>query len=92
MLQVQLSSYSEKFIKKNQVTNSTLIRKLGLAIKELANNPLSHDCKKLTGYPFYRIRVNNYRIIYRYDKTTLYITLIEKRDKIYSLAKKINKT
>jgi len=88
MLQIEFSAYSKKFIKKNQGSNPDLIKRLGLAIKALTNNPVPSGCKKLVGYPFYRIRIGNYRIVYRYDDKTLYIALVEKRDKIYSLLNK----
>ena len=89
MLQIQFSQYARKFIKKNQTSNSGLIRKLGLAIKELTTNPLPQGCKKLTGYPFYRIRISDYRIVYRFDDKILYVILIEKRDKVYNSLNKI---
>lgn len=89
MLQIEFSAYTKKFIKKNKTSNFVLIKKLGLIIKELAINPLPKGSKKLTGYPFYRIRLGNYRIVYRYDDKILYVTIIEKRDKVYTLLKKL---
>jgi len=83
MLQIELSSYSKKFIKKNKTSNFILVKKLVSIIKELATNPLPSGCKKLTGYPFYRIRLGKYRVVYRYDEKILYVTIIEKRDKLY---------
>ena len=52
MLQIEFSAYTKKFIKKNKTSNSVLVKKLGLIIKELAINPLPKDSKKLTGYLF----------------------------------------
>ena len=88
MLELEISKYSQKFIKKNK-SDIRLIKKLGLSIKNLRDNPLPNGAKKLIGYSFYRIRVNNYRIIYKYDEKTLYISVIEKRDKVYGLLNKI---
>ena len=67
-----------------------MVKKLAIAVKELATNPTPNGSKKLSGYPFYRVRVGNYRIVYRYDNKTLYVTIIEKRDKVYTLLRKFN--
>ena len=39
-------------------------------------------------YPYLRLRVGKYRIIYKYDDTTLYIIWIGKREDIYDKVKK----
>jgi mRNA interferase RelE/StbE len=90
MLQIELSSYSKKFLHKNKTSNFQLVQKLVAVIKKLATNPLPNGCKKLTGYPFYRIRLGKYRIVYRYDEVILYVTIIEKRDKVYQALLKIS--
>ena len=50
MLQLKFSSNAKKFIKKNQSSNPSLLKKLALAINELKNNPLPQGYKKLAGY------------------------------------------
>ena len=46
---------------------------------------LSIKYKKLRGYPFYRIRVGDYRVIYSVDENskTVYVVRIGKRDEVY---------
>lgn len=87
MLLVEFSSHAEKFIKKNK--SSEIISKLGIAIKALKTNPTPQNCKKLVGYPFYRIRVQSYRIVYKFDQKILYIALIAKRDEVYKDLEKV---
>ena len=41
------------------------------------------DVKKLKGYELYRVRVGNYRVIYHFDETTIFVTIIDKRDVVY---------
>ncbi|MBI5599268.1 MAG: type II toxin-antitoxin system RelE/ParE family toxin [Deltaproteobacteria bacterium] len=50
------------------------------AVEELANNPFSHQCRKLEGVESsYRIRVGNYRIIYQVDTTKKSVTIFHVR-------------
>lgn len=80
MLEIQFSNYSKKFIKKNK-SNSALLKKIANVIEDLLLNPLPVTSKKLVGYSFYRVRVGDYRIVYKYDEKFLYVTIIDKRDK-----------
>ena len=45
-------------------------------IRALANNPRPEGCKKLIGREGWRIRVENYRIIYEIDDTQHLITIL----------------
>lgn len=89
MLQLYISSYSKKFLKKNQGANPKATKKIAIAISNLQKEPLPVGYKKLTGYRFYRIRIGGYRIVYDYNDQNLYILAIESRDKIYNVIKKI---
>lgn len=84
MLEVRFSNYSKKFIKKNKASNPSLLKKIAAVIENLLKDPLPLGSKKLVGYPFYRVRLGNYKIVYKYDKEFLYITIIDKRDKVYN--------
>jgi mRNA interferase RelE/StbE len=56
------------------------------SVLNLRKNPLPQDAKKLKGdNPYFRSDIGEYRIIYRTDKNTVYISLIGKRndDEIY---------
>lgn len=88
MLEIKFSNYSKKFIKKNK-SNPSLSKKIAEAIKFLTLNPLPSGAKKLVGYPFYRIKIENHRIVYKYDQKFLYVTIIEKREKVYNILKNI---
>lgn len=62
------------------------------AILKIAQNPQSHDTKKLQGYDdLYRIDVGEYRIIYHFDAETVYIPLIGKRNdhEVYDQLKRL---
>ncbi len=86
MLNLNLSKQSVKFIKKlpskqhRQVVNKVL---------ELLTDPSPSDSKKLVGYPFHRVDIGEYRIIYRKEENLIKVTLIEKRndDAVYKLLK-----
>ncbi|MGI4788030.1 MAG: type II toxin-antitoxin system RelE family toxin [Janthinobacterium lividum] len=49
-----------------------------------------NDYSQLMGYPYYRVDSGEYRIIYRFDEDTVYITLIGKRngDEVYNKLKR----
>lgn len=83
MLEINLSKDVEKFFKKlppkhrRQVAERTL---------ELSENPLAIDTSKLRGYEdYHRADIGEYRIIYRFSPTTVFVTLIGKRndDEVY---------
>lgn len=54
-------------------------------IKSLKDNPRPHGCEKLTKKEGYRIRLRDYRILYRIDdKTkTLYVYRVRHRREVY---------
>jgi mRNA interferase RelE/StbE len=55
-----------------------LLRRLRVAISELANNPYPEGCKKLTGHEnLYRIRIGDWRISYAVEGERLIILVLE---------------
>jgi mRNA interferase RelE/StbE len=54
-------------------------------IEELAENPasLAANVLKLRGRPEYRLRVQDWRILFRIEDETLYIDEIEPRGSVY---------
>jgi len=58
-------------------------------ILELTKNPTPVDAAKLKGFDFFRVDIGEYRIIYRFDNTTVYIALVGKRndDEVYKQLK-----
>ncbi|MGR3317174.1 MAG: type II toxin-antitoxin system RelE family toxin [Candidatus Anammoxibacter sp.] len=68
--------------KEAQNVSSPEIVKIDKAILSLSVNPRPNNCKKLTGKEGFRIRVGNYRILYKIDDKTK--TIIVYRIKIKS--------
>ncbi|MCC8407233.1 MAG: type II toxin-antitoxin system RelE/ParE family toxin [Rickettsia endosymbiont of Ecitomorpha arachnoides] len=67
-------------------------RQIKNKILSLMNTPVPHDSKLLVGYPdFYRCDIGEYRIIYRFNETTIYVILVGKRNdsEVYKLLKNI---
>src|SRR3989338_4889916 len=65
------------------------------AILKLAVNPAPHDASQLRGYDhLYRVDVGEYRIVYRFDRETVYVLLIGKRNEneIYRELKRASKS
>ncbi|ASJ12448.1 type II toxin-antitoxin system RelE family toxin [Thermococcus thioreducens] len=79
---VVLSRKSKKFLKK--VPPQDKKRLVGALVK-LEQNPWFAQYKKVKGYPFYRIRVGDYRIIYSVDEDskTVYVVIIGRRESVY---------
>lgn len=46
-------------------------------IDELRETPRPNGCKKLTARDAWRIRLGNYRIIYKIDDTTKIVTVVD---------------
>jgi mRNA interferase RelE/StbE len=66
-------------------------RQIMLRILELPKEPLPHDSKRLSGYPYFRVSAGEYRIIYAFDDAIVSILMVGKRndDDIYKrLARK----
>ena len=60
--------------------------RIGLAIKELRNNPRPIGVRKLKGHDrLYRIRVGHYRVVYEIDDQAkmVLVTRIRRREKAY---------
>ena len=80
----------KKFLEKLINKDSSLTKKIILALEELKINSLPNSSKQLIGYKeLYRIRVEKHRIVYQFDKLSIRILLIETRDKIYSEIRKL---
>jgi mRNA interferase RelE/StbE len=82
--EVVFSDASKKFLKK--LRDATLLDRLIAATEKLSADPRPHGCRKLAGTSDrYRIRVGDYRIIYRVDdgKVTVLVLLIGHRREVY---------
>lgn len=81
---VVFSDSSKKFLKK--LRDAALLDRLLAALEKLATNPRPQGCRKLSGTTDrYRIRVGDYRIIYRIDdgKVTVLVLVIGHRREVY---------
>jgi mRNA interferase RelE/StbE len=82
--EVVFSDASKKFLKK--LRDASLLDRLLAAADKLATNPRPPGCCKLAGTSDrYRIRVGDYRIIYRVDdgKVVVLVLLIGHRREVY---------
>ncbi len=89
MLEINLSRVSEKFLKKLPPKQC---RQIAEKIFKLAENPKASDASILRGYKeYYRADIGEYRIVYRWSKEFLYMTLIGKRndDDVYRKLKRM---
>ena len=61
-------------------------RQVMLSIIRLTKEPYPHDCQKLEGYPYYRIDIGEFRVIYDVEnEETVRVILVGKRndDEVY---------
>jgi mRNA interferase RelE/StbE len=65
---------------------SNMKHRIGLAVKELSNNPRPIGVRKLKGYErLYRIRVGHYRVVYEIDDQAkmVLVTRVRRRQEAY---------
>ncbi len=91
MLEFNPSRVSEKFLKRLPPKHR---RQVAEKIFGLIENPEAPDSIPLRGYAdYYRVDIGEYRIVYRWSVTTLYVPLIGKRndDEVYRKLKRMMK-
>jgi mRNA interferase RelE/StbE len=71
---VELSPKARKSLRKLSSTDQLRIT---AAIEILRTNPFPPSVKKLHGRGGYRIRVGEYRVIYEFDGTSLFILVLD---------------
>jgi mRNA interferase RelE/StbE len=52
-------------------------RRVGIAVDKLADNPRPPGIKSLVGRSGYRLRVGDYRVIYRVEDSVLVVLVVE---------------
>ncbi|MDO8493335.1 MAG: type II toxin-antitoxin system RelE/ParE family toxin [bacterium] len=78
MREIDLSRVSEKYITKLPYKQR---RQVVEKVFKLADDPQPSDASLLHGYKgHYRADISEYRIIYRFSSTTVYVALIGKRN------------
>lgn len=55
-------------------------RQVWLKVLSLLSNPLPHDSEQLSGYPYRRVDVGEYRIVYKAHPNEIELLLIGKRN------------
>jgi mRNA interferase RelE/StbE len=82
MYRIVIEKYAEKQLAK---ISPPYFDKIVNAIQSLAENPRPHGYKKLKGRPGYRIRIGDYRVIYKIEDAvlTVYVIDIGNRENIY---------
>lgn len=88
-MKVILSPKAEKQLPKLSKIDQIIIAK---KIRLIADSSIGFKEEKLKGYKnIYRVRIGDYRIVYRKTKTELYIVLIGHRGDIYKLVDRLIK-
>jgi mRNA interferase RelE/StbE len=77
--QLRYSPEAERFLDK--LRDRDLVRHLYQALDKLRQNPYPSGCKKMAGRPDYRVRVGDYRIIYRVFHRELLVEIIKIGDR-----------
>lgn len=84
MFEIFLDTPAKNFIKKLDSKNSQRIIK---AIEKLAEDPVPHDAKRIygTSEKLFRIRVGDFRVLYRvdYEEIIIIVVDIDLRKRIY---------
>ena len=78
MYQLVIDRYAQKQLGKIPPPHFNRIIK---AINELANNPRPIGYIKLTGRPGYRIRIGDYRVIYKIEDKILSVFVVDIGDR-----------
>lgn len=71
---IKLSRISVKTLKK---LPQRVAARIFLHIQDLTVEPRPNGVKKLSGYPYYRIRVGDYRVVYDIQDRELTILVVE---------------
>lgn len=89
MLKIKFSKASIKFLK---ILPPKQGQQCALKIQELRVNPRIPEVKGLKGYPYFRCRCGEYRIIFEIPENTLNIILVEKRNdgRVYKKLNRLN--
>jgi mRNA interferase RelE/StbE len=92
MYKIDITKAAGKFIKKLPLKQYRQVVSTILALRE---NPTPNDSKQLSGHTgYYRADIGKYRIVYRFDKDTVYIAVIGKRNDndVYNRFKQQNRS
>ena len=90
MLKLDVKHRVEKFLRKLLPKHR---KQVSEKILELCSDPMPPDSEWVTGFPYRRADIGEYRIIYRVESDTLLIPLIGKRndDDVYKRMKRLER-
>ena len=83
MRSVKFTKRAEKSVNNLIKRSPQIARLIANQIELLREDPKPNYAIKLEGYPCYRCRVKNFRIIYEFDDSFLHITIIANRNHVY---------
>lgn len=89
MRKVEFTRRAERSLDKLISCDPRSAKNVASRIEELRTHPLRRDSIKITGYPCYRIKAGDYRIVHEFDARTLRVTLVEKRGIAYQRLKRL---
>ena len=85
MRKLRFTRQSVKSLDKHIKSAPEIAKLLAAQIEKLRDDPTPRNSAKIIGYPC--ARVGSYPIIYEFDDDTLFVTIVEKRDKVYQKLK-----
>ncbi len=87
---LEIYKQPQRFLNTIVDKNYLLAEKIIESLEALTIDPLPHSSKKLVGYKdLYRVRVEKYRVVYRFDNKAIHVLLIKKRDEVYAEIRKL---
>ena len=72
---IEYTPVASKFLR--GLRDQKLLKRFDAAISELSENPRPAGSTKLTGLPYWRLRVGDYRIVYRIQDDVLVVLVVE---------------
>ena len=80
-MQVLLRLIAAKYFERLSATDKVRFR---AAFNDLSKEPPKGDIISLTGQPgYFRLRVGGYRVLYRIEDNTIFVTNIDPRGQVY---------
>lgn len=87
-MKLQITKAARDFLSELQAKQ---FRQVMISILQLLTDPHPHDSKQLKGYPYYRVDVGEYRVVYETQADEVHVLLVGKRndDEVYRLLKRM---
>ena len=77
--------WSESAAKKLKKLDKTVAKRIFKKVSELCENPYNSDVTKIVGYPYFRLRIGDYRVIFdiQNDMLRMLILNVGHRKNVY---------